>query len=81
MILLNKKAVPPRGNTKEPLHLAIDSSDMKVYSEGEWKTLLGRAKYRKWLTVHIVVDGRNDELVSTLVSEDEVADNYVFPSF
>ena len=72
------KVALPRRHTKEPLHLVVDSSGVKVYGEGEWKTLLhGRARRRKWLKVHIAVDERSNEIVSVHVSGNEVADGDV----
>ena len=46
---------PSRG----PLHLAVDSTGVKLYGEGEWKVHLhGKEKRRTWRKLHLLVDHR-----------------------
>lgn len=43
--------------TKEPLHLVVDSTGLKLHGEGEWKVKKhGWVKHRKWLKLHLLVD-------------------------
>ncbi|MCP5469253.1 MAG: transposase [Chlamydiales bacterium] len=47
----------PKLSAKRPTVIAIDSSGVKVYGEGEWKVKIhGQSKRRKWLKVHIAMD-------------------------
>lgn len=47
----------------EPLHIAIDSSGMKIYGEGEWKVKIhGKSKRRTWRKCHIGVDPKTGEI-------------------
>ena len=46
-----------RGSGIGPLHLAIDSTGLKVFGEGEWKIKLhGKDKRRVWRKLHLAVD-------------------------
>lgn len=41
----------------EPLHIAIDTTGLKVYGEGEWKVRQhGWVKHRLWRKFHIAID-------------------------
>ena len=43
----------PRKRSKEPLHLVLDSTGLKVYGEGEWKVRIhGVSKRRTWRKIH-----------------------------
>jgi hypothetical protein len=45
--------IPPSG----PLHIAIDSTGVKIYGEGEWKVRKhGYSKRRTWRKLHLGVD-------------------------
>lgn len=45
----------PKGNN--PIHLVVDSTGLKVYGEGEWKTRKhGISKRRTWRKLHLGVD-------------------------
>jgi hypothetical protein len=40
--------------SKGPLHLAVDSTGVKLYGEGEWKVRLhGKEKRRTWRKLHL----------------------------
>lgn len=44
-------------NSKEPLHLVVDSTGLKLYGEGEWKVKKhGWVKHRRWRKMHLLVD-------------------------
>jgi Transposase DDE domain len=58
-----------------PLHLAIDSTGMKVYGEGEWKMRLhGKEKRRTWRKLHLAIDHRTHEVVSLSMTDKDVLD-------
>jgi transposase len=52
-----------------PLQVLIDSSGFKVVGEGEWKVRIhGKGKRRKWLKLHLSVDGNTGEVVAALTT-------------
>lgn len=62
-------------------HVVIDSTGLKVYGEGEWKTLKhGKENRGTWRKLHLAVDGCTHEVVSAEVSLVCVADNEVLPT-
>ena len=67
-------AVPQleRGPQKGPLHLAIDSTGIKLFGEGEWKMRQhGKAKRRVWRKLHLAVDTDTGHILAhTLTGSD-----------
>ncbi|CAM3276234.1 Transposase IS4-like domain-containing protein [Shewanella violacea] len=62
-------------------HVVIDSTGLKVYGEGEWKTRKhGKEKRRTWRKLHLAVDSNTHEVVAAEVSLINVADNEVLPA-
>lgn len=44
-------------NSKEPLHLVVDSTGLKLYGDGEWKVKRhGTLKHRRWRKMHLLLD-------------------------
>jgi IS5 family transposase len=71
--------IPPR-KTTESLVIAIDSTGLKVYGEGEWKVRKhGASKRRTWRKLHLAVDVKTGEIVASLLTENDVADCEVLP--
>jgi hypothetical protein len=61
--------------SKGPLHLAVDSTGVKLYGEGEWKVRLhGAEKRRTWRKLHLLIDHRTQEAVACSMSEQYVLD-------
>jgi hypothetical protein len=57
------------------LHLAIDSTGVKVYGEGEWKMRLhGKERRRTWRKLHLAIDHTTHEVVSLSMTEKDVLD-------
>ena len=55
----------PRGPRHEPVHLAIDSTGLKLFGEGEWKMRQhGKAKRRVWRKLHLAVDTDTGEILA-----------------
>jgi Transposase DDE domain len=55
---------------KEPMHLAIDSTGLKIFGEGEWKVRIhGVGKRRTWRKLHIGLDVETREIVAAAVTE------------
>lgn len=65
--------VPP-----DPLHLVVDSTGLKVYGAGEWRSRReGYTKRRTWLKVHLGVDAATSELRLVAVSTNDGDDGAV----
>ena len=44
-------------NSKEPLHLVVDSTGLKLYGDGEWKVKKhGTLEHRRWRKMHLLLD-------------------------
>ncbi|MEM7303891.1 MAG: IS5 family transposase [Pseudomonadota bacterium] len=53
----------PRLRPGEHIHLAVDSTGLKVFGEGEWKTRVhGKDKRRTWRKLHLGVDSETGEV-------------------
>jgi hypothetical protein len=63
-----------------PLHLAIDSTGVKVYGEGEWKMRLhGKEKRRTWRKLHLMIDHRTHEVISLSMTDKDTLDRREVP--
>lgn len=63
-----------------PLHLAVDSTGVKLYGEGEWKVRThGADKRRTWRKLHLLIDHRTHEAVACSMSEQYVLDRKELP--
>lgn len=68
----------PERSQEKPLHLAIDSSGLKVYGEREWQVRQhGASRRRTWRTVHWAVDCASGLVVAVAVTEARVHDSPV----
>jgi hypothetical protein len=66
--------------SKGALHLAVDSTGVKLYGEGEWKARLhGADKRRTWRKLHLLLDHRTQEAVACSMSEQYVLDRKELP--
>lgn len=46
--------------SKEPIHIVLDSTGLKIYGEGEWKVRQhGFSKRRTWRKLHLAVNESN----------------------
>lgn len=62
-------------------HVVIDSTGLKVFGEGEWKTRKhGKEKRRTWRKLHLAVDPKNHDVIGAEVSLVSVGDNEVLPT-
>jgi len=62
-------------------HIVVDSTGIKVYGEGEWKTRQhGISKRRTWRKLHLGVDESTGEIVSAKVTSNDIHDGQVLPS-
>lgn len=64
-----------RKNSKEAIDLVVDSTGLKVYGEGEWKVRKhGWQKRRTWRKLHMGSDGADLEIISVVLTGNEVDD-------
>lgn len=60
------------------VHVVVDSTGIKVYGEGEWKTRQhGVSKRRTWRKLHLGVDEATGEIVAAVVTPNHVHDGEV----
>jgi hypothetical protein len=59
-------------------HVVVDSTGVKVYGEGEWKTRQhGISKRRTWRKLHLGVDETTGEILAAVVTSNAVHDGEV----
>ena len=64
--------------TRGKRHVVIDSTGIKVYGEGEWKTRQhGISKRRTWRKLHLSVDESTGEILSSVVTDNSCHDSEV----
>lgn len=62
-------------NSGQKLDIVLDSTGLKVYGEGEWKVRKhGVSKRRTWRKLHIGSKGNDLEIVSVVISGNELDD-------
>jgi hypothetical protein len=72
-------AIPVVPNS-EARHVVVDSTGVKVYGEGEWKTRQhGVSKRRTWRKLHLGIDEATGEILAAVVSTNNVNDGEVLP--
>ncbi len=61
-------------------HVVVDSTGVKVYGEGEWKTRQhGVSKRRTWLKLHLGVDEQTGEILAAVVTTNQLSDGELLP--
>jgi len=66
--------------SKGPLHLAVDSTGVKLYGEGEWKVRLhGKEELRTWRKLHLLIDHTTHECIALSMTEKDVLDRRELP--
>jgi hypothetical protein len=65
---------------RQPRHVVIDSTGLKVYGEGEWKVRQhGTTQRRTWRKLHLAVDAENHEVIAAELTAAFVGDAEVLP--
>ena len=65
-----------RGN----IHVVVDSTGVKVYGEGEWKTRQhGISKRRTWKKLHLGIDESSNIILSSAITSNAVDDAAMLP--
>jgi hypothetical protein len=58
-----------------PIDIVVDSTGLKVYGEGEWKTRQhGVSKRRTWRKLHLAVDPSTQQIVAEVLTGNEAHD-------
>ncbi len=71
--------IPKHMKLGEPIHVLVDSSGLKIYGEGEWKTRIhGIGKRRTWRKLHIGVCADTQSIVGAVLTTNNVGDSEVF---
>lgn len=61
-------------------HVVVDSTGVKVYGEGEWKTRQhGVSKRRTWRKLHLGVDEKTGEILAAVVTSNSISDGEILP--
>jgi len=69
--------LPVKSNSSA-IHLVVDSTGVKVYGEGEWKTRQhGISKRRTWRKLHVAVNESTGEILAAEVTLNTVHDSEV----
>ena len=71
----------PRENSRATIHLAVDSTGLKIFGEGEWleekhKT---KGKRRSWRKLHLGLDLVSGEIVCSGLTMDDIGDPTALP--
>lgn len=61
--------------SNQKINIAVDSTGLKVYGEGEWKVRKhGVSKRRTWRKLHLGIDVATQQIVSCVLTENSVDD-------
>ena len=74
-----KVTIPRRIVPGEPLHIAIDSSGLKIYGEGKWQHRVHEEGQRRLRKRHLTVDTASKQVVACELTADFVTDDHVLP--
>jgi hypothetical protein len=59
----------------EGIHILVDSTGLKVYGEGEWKTRMhGVSKRRTWLKLHLAINEQTNDLEAVELTTNAIDD-------
>ena len=68
-------ALPLPKKRTPSLHVVVDSTGLKVYGEGEWKTRKhGVSKRRTWRKLHLAVNPQDGQIEAVVLSEAGLSD-------
>jgi len=63
-------------SAKEPRHLVIDSTGLKIFGEGEWHMRIhGKSKRRTWRKLHLSIDSKTQEIIACELTSSNVHDS------
>ena len=72
----------PKSNSNEAIHLAIDSTGLKIFGEGEWceEKHRNKSKRKSWRKLHLGLDLVSGEIICSDLTADDVGDPTVLPN-
>jgi hypothetical protein len=71
----------PQQQHKQPLHVLVDATGLRVYGEGEWKVRThGVGKRRTWRKLHLALNARSGEILASVSTTSNVSDKEVLPN-
>ena len=77
---VGKKLSAMQNSKNKVLHLAVDSTGLKVFGEGEWKTRIhGSNKRRTWKKLHLAVDVDSHKILGSFLSKSKCTDGKALP--
>lgn len=60
---------------REPIHVLVDSTGLKVFGEGEWKVRKhGAGKHRTWRKLHLLINPATQEIEAETLTENSSID-------
>jgi len=69
----------PRTKHGDSIDIVLDSTGLKVYGDGEWKVRQhGVSRRRTWRKLHLAIDPLSHEIVSCVLTGNEVGDSSAF---
>ena len=70
----------PRRPRQGPTHVAVDSTGLKIFAEGEWKVRQhGVGKRRTWRKIHLAVDESTKDIIGIDVTTTAWGDSEILP--
>ena len=77
----NLEPVKEVASRSHRIHLVVDSTGLKVYGEGEWKTRQhGVSKRRTWRKLHLGVDEQTGKILADDLTENSTGDQEHLPA-
>jgi hypothetical protein len=63
----------------ENINILVDSTGLKIFGEGEWKTRMhGKSKRRQWRKLHIAINAETQEIIASSLTENSISDDNAF---
>lgn len=71
----------PKSNSHEAMHLAVDSTGLKIFGEGEWceEKHKNKAKRKSWRKLHLGLDLVSGEIICSDLTADDIGDPTALP--
>ena len=71
----------PRADSQAAIHLAVDSTGLKIFGEGEWleEKHKNKAKRKSWRKLHLGLDLVSGKIVCSDLTTDDVGDPTALP--
>lgn len=65
----------PRARSREPVHVVLDSTGLKIDGAGEWqREKHGERRRRTWRKLHLAINPDNSEILASELTSHEVGD-------